>query len=53
MREAGKPITAHYFENAGHGETHWKDGLKRARLIEDFLSQHLRGRFDDTERPPI
>lgn len=43
-REQGKSVEAHYFANAGHGATHWRDKFKRARLIEDFLAEHAGGR---------
>ena len=43
-RDAGKEIEAHYFENAGHGVNHWRDELRRGRLIEDFLAKHAGGR---------
>ncbi|MGR3760157.1 alpha/beta hydrolase family protein [Roseobacteraceae bacterium NS-SX3] len=49
---AGKDVTAHYFADAGHGVTHWREKLARARLIEDFLARHLggrSGRFDYAE----
>ena len=41
---AGKQIEVAYFENAGHGVSHWRDELRRARLIEDFLATHAGGR---------
>jgi dienelactone hydrolase len=43
-QDAGKDVEAHYFENAGHGVSHWRDELRRARLIEDFLAEHIGGR---------
>ncbi len=46
---AGKDVTFHYLANAGHGTEHWRDNLRRARLIEDFLAQHLGGRSGGTE----
>ena len=53
--EAGKDVQAHYFANAGHGVSHWRDKLTRARLIEDFLAKHAGGRsggFEFVERAP-
>ena len=41
---AGKQIEVAYFKNAGHGVSHWRDELRRARLIEDFLATHAGGR---------
>jgi len=41
---SGKSIEAHYFADAGHGATHWKDRFRRARLIEDFLAKEVGGR---------
>lgn len=41
---AGKDVTAHYFEDAGHSLHHWRDELTRARLVEDFLARRLGGR---------
>lgn len=38
--EAGKDVKAHYFENSGHDVNHWRDELRRGRLIEDFLATH-------------
>lgn len=52
---AGKDVRAHYFPNAGHGVNHWRDHLRRARLIEDFLAEQLGGRsggFELAERAP-
>lgn len=40
----GKDVTTAYFPNAGHGVQHWRDRLRRARLIEDFLAEHAGGR---------
>lgn len=54
-RSADKPVVTHYFENAGHGVVQWRDDLRRARLIEEFLAQHLGGRsggFEFAERAP-
>jgi dipeptidyl aminopeptidase/acylaminoacyl peptidase len=51
-RAAGKEISAHYFEQGGHSLQRWQDRLARARLVEDFLAQHLggrSGRFDYAE----
>ena len=41
---AGKDVTFHYFAEAGHGLRHWRDRIKRARLLEDFLAIHAGGR---------
>ena len=52
---ANKPVSTHYFEDAGHGVSHWRDQLRRARLIKDFLAEHLGGRsggFEFAERAP-
>lgn len=52
---AGKDVTFHYFDDAGHGVVHWRDTLRRARLIEDFLAEHAGGRsggFELAERAP-
>lgn len=53
--EADKDVAFHYFPNAGHGVRHWKDELRRARLIEDFLAEQVGGRsggFEFAERAP-
>ena len=53
--DAGKDIEAHYFPEAGHGVRHWRDELRRARLMEDFLAKHAGGRsggFEFAERAP-
>jgi dienelactone hydrolase len=42
--DAGKDIAVHYFENAGHGVNHWRDELRRSRLLEDFLAKQIGGR---------
>jgi dipeptidyl aminopeptidase/acylaminoacyl peptidase len=52
---AGKDIEAHYFPDAGHGVNNWRDRLRRARLLEDFLAKQLGGRsggFEFVERAP-
>lgn len=52
---AGKDVETHYFPEAGHGVAHWRDELRRARLIEDFLAKHAGGRsggFELAERAP-
>ena len=52
---ANKPVSMHYFEDAGHGVSHWRDQLRRVRLIKDFLAEHLGGRsggFEFAERAP-
>jgi dipeptidyl aminopeptidase/acylaminoacyl peptidase len=54
-KAAGKDVEAHYFANAGHGVSHWRDQLRRARLVEDFLAEHAGGRsggFEFVERAP-
>lgn len=54
-KAADKPVQVHYFENAGHGVSEWRDYLKRARLIEEFLAEQLGGRsggFELAERAP-
>ena len=43
-QKAGKDAQFHYFSEAGHGVSHWRDHLRRARLLEDFLADHLGGR---------
>ncbi|MCV3274381.1 alpha/beta hydrolase family protein [Roseobacter sinensis] len=53
--EAGKAVQAHYFPEAGHGVQHWRDQLRRARLIEDFLAHEIGGRsggFEFVEMAP-
>ena len=52
---AGKDIQAHYFPDAGHGVHTWRDRLRRARLLEDFLATQLGGRtggFELVEQAP-
>jgi dipeptidyl aminopeptidase/acylaminoacyl peptidase len=52
---AGKDVEVYYFPEAGHGVRHWRDELRRARLIEDFLAKHAGGRsggFEFAERAP-
>ncbi|MEP1766009.1 MAG: prolyl oligopeptidase family serine peptidase [Sulfitobacter sp.] len=52
---AGKDVEVHYFPNAGHGLNNWRDELRRARLIEEFLAKHAGGRsggFEFAERAP-
>lgn len=52
---AGKDIEAHYFPDAGHGVHTWRDRLRRARLLEDFLAKQLGGRtggFELVEQAP-
>ncbi|MEM8541905.1 MAG: alpha/beta fold hydrolase [Pseudomonadota bacterium] len=51
----GKDVRVHYLPNAGHGSRHWRDQLRRARLLEDFLAKELGGRssgFEFAERAP-
>ena len=50
-----KDVAFHYFPNAGHGVRHWRDELRRARLLEDFLAEQVGGRsggFEFAERAP-
>jgi dipeptidyl aminopeptidase/acylaminoacyl peptidase len=52
---ASKNVEAHYFPNAGHGVNHWRDRLRRARLMEEFLAKYAGGRsggFEFAERAP-
>lgn len=52
---AGKDIEAHYFPDAGHGVNNWRDRLRRARLLEDFLAAQVGGRtggFEFVEKAP-
>ncbi|WP_156023537.1 alpha/beta hydrolase family protein [Sulfitobacter donghicola] len=52
---AGKDVEVHYFPDAGHGVHLWRDRLRRARLIEEFLAKHAGGRsggFEFAERAP-
>tara|TARA_R110002126_G_scaffold68704_2_gene174010 strand:- start:30579 stop:32525 length:1947 start_codon:yes stop_codon:yes gene_type:complete len=54
-KSAGKDVKVYYFPEAGHGVRHWRDELRRARLIEDFLAKHAGGRsggFEFAERAP-
>jgi dipeptidyl aminopeptidase/acylaminoacyl peptidase len=54
-QKAGKDAQFHYFSEAGHGVSHWRDHLRRARLLEDFLADHLGGRsggFELVEMAP-
>ncbi|MEM9967502.1 MAG: prolyl oligopeptidase family serine peptidase [Pseudomonadota bacterium] len=53
--EKNRDVTVHYFAEAGHGVSHWRDQLRRARLIEDFLAEQIGGRsggFEFAERAP-
>lgn len=43
-RSASKDVDVQYFEDAGHGIRRWRDELRRARLIEDFLAETIGGR---------
>ena len=55
VQDAGKDAQFHYFSQAGHGVSHWRDHLQRARLLEDFLASHLGGRsggFELVEMAP-
>ncbi|KIN64572.1 Peptidase S9 prolyl oligopeptidase active site domain protein [Sulfitobacter noctilucicola] len=55
VRATDKDVRFHYFENTGHGAVHWRDRLRRARLIEEFLAKHAGGRtggFEFAERAP-
>lgn len=52
---AGKDVNAQYFPDAGHGVQHWRDRLRRARLIEDYLAEQVGGRsggFEFVEHAP-
>lgn len=52
---SGQEVEVHYFPNAGHGVSNWRDRLRRARLLEDFLAEHAGGRtggFEFAERAP-
>lgn len=49
VQESGKEAQFHYFTEAGHGVNHWRDKLKRGRLLEDFLATHLGGRSGNFE----
>ncbi len=54
-KEHDKDVRVHYFAEAGHGVKHWRDRLRRARLLEDFLAQEIGGRsggFEFAERAP-
>ena len=42
--DSGKDVAVHYFADAGHGVRTWRDKLRRARLIEDFLAKQVGGR---------
>ncbi|MEM6939915.1 MAG: alpha/beta fold hydrolase [Pseudomonadota bacterium] len=44
VQAAEKDLRFVFFPNAGHGVSHWRDHLKRARRIENFLAEHLGGR---------
>lgn len=41
---AGKDVKAYYFEKEGHGYRRWQSRVVRARMIENFLAEHLGGR---------
>jgi dipeptidyl aminopeptidase/acylaminoacyl peptidase len=43
-KSAARDVTVHYFPEAGHGFRRWQDMFRRARLIEDFLAEHIGGR---------
>jgi acetyl esterase/lipase len=52
LRAADKNVTAVYFDKENHGYRRWQTKVQRARLIEDFLAEHLGGRsggFDYVE----
>jgi dipeptidyl aminopeptidase/acylaminoacyl peptidase len=52
LEAAGKDVTAVYFDDEEHGYAYWQTKIERARLIEDFLAEHLGGRsggFDYAE----
>jgi dipeptidyl aminopeptidase/acylaminoacyl peptidase len=44
LTAAGKDVSVHYFEEDGHTHNRWQSRVKRARLIETFLAEHLGGR---------
>lgn len=43
LQKAGKAVSAHYLEKSGHGYHRWQDRVTYARLVEDFLAEHLGG----------
>ena len=43
LLESGKQVSAHYPEKLAHGYSRWQDRVTRARLLEDFLAEHLGG----------
>lgn len=44
LRDAGKRVELHVFDQAGHGFHRWQDRLRQFRLTEDFLVPCLGGR---------
>jgi len=44
LLKSGKQVSAHYPEKMVHGYPRWQDRVTRARLLEDFLAEHLGGR---------
>lgn len=44
LARAGKPHTAHYFENEGHVYRRWQTKVQLLRDTEHFLARHLGGR---------
>ena len=52
LNAADKNVSVHYFEKEGHGYERWQSRVQRARIIENFLAQHIGGRngnFDWSE----
>ncbi|MEP2947987.1 MAG: S9 family peptidase [Lentilitoribacter sp.] len=52
LNAAEKNVSVHYFEKEGHGYERWQSRVQRARIIENFLAQHIGGRngnFDWSE----
>ena len=44
LNDAGKDVKAFYFGKEGHGYGRWQSRVERARMIENFLAEHLGGR---------
>ncbi|WP_165390352.1 S9 family peptidase [Thalassococcus sp. S3] len=40
----GKSVEELIFENEGHGVSRWQSSVRHARVIEEFLAEHLGGR---------
>jgi len=43
-KETQFPLQTLIFEDEGHGVGRWQNRIKRARIMEDFLHEHLGGR---------